>query len=58
MSRSDALLDAAPVDDGSGLEEAQLAAKAPALLLHVHQGWLAEDDVVDGGGRGRERGAR
>lgn len=47
-----ALLDAAPVDDGPGLEDVELAAEALALLLEVDDGRLAGDDAVDGAGGG------
>lgn len=46
--RAHALLDGAPVDDGAGLEDVELAAEALALLEEVDDGGLAEHDAVDG----------
>lgn len=48
LEAAHALLDAAPVDDGPGLEEAELAAEAPALLFEADYGGLADNDAVDG----------
>ena len=47
-SEAHALLQATPVDDGSGFEDVQLAAEALALLFEVEDRGLAEDDAVDG----------
>jgi hypothetical protein len=56
VERSHSLLDAAPVDEGTGLENVQLAAKLAALLFEPDERRLAHDDAVDG--RGRRRDAR
>ena len=47
---------ALPVDDGPGLQHAELAREDAALLFQVRNGWHPRDDGVDhagGGGRAR-----
>lgn len=63
VQRAHPLLDTAPVDDGTGLEDAELVGEHPPLLLEVEDGGLAENDAVDGarrrgGGRAAVRGGR
>lgn len=50
---SDALLDAAPVDDRARLEDAKLAAEASALFFHSQDGRLVMYDAYDGVSRRR-----
>ena len=54
VERTHPLLYAAPVHNRSGLQEAQLTAKALTLGLEVHHRRLATHDLVDGIGGGGE----
>ena len=54
-----AFLQASPIHDGPGLEEAELVARAALFLLEPRDRWLPHQDGVDGvhGRRGRRGGA-